>query len=112
MDNEMITNLEAYFDVIKTDYANWTDLTNPVCQEMYKEFCEGLTYEKGSKYLKIVKKSGSGSSVHSFICLKDNGKFKAGDILMAASWNAPARNFARGNLFDKTFDRVRWTGAM
>jgi hypothetical protein len=44
--------------------------------------------------------------------LRDDAKFKKGDILMAASWNAPARNFARGNVLDKTFDRVRWTGAM
>ena len=39
-------------------------------------------------------------------------KFKAGDILKAASWKAPATNFVRGNLFEKTFDRVRWTGVI
>jgi hypothetical protein len=37
-------------------------------------------------------------------------KFKKGDILMAAGWNAPARNAARGNILDGGYD-INWTGA-
>ena len=38
----------------------------------------------------------------------DDAKFKKGDILKAASFNSPARNQARGNIFEKY--SVAWTG--
>ena len=37
-------------------------------------------------------------------------KFKKGDILKAAGWNAPARNAARGNILDGGY-AINWTGA-
>ena len=35
---------------------------------------------------------------------------KRGDILKAASWNAPATNKARGNIFEEY--TVQWTGPL
>ena len=50
-------------------------------------------------------------SASSFIVAVDDVKrFKKGDILMAASWNAPARNRARGNVIDGGYG-INWTGA-
>jgi len=50
------------------------------------------------------------NSVHSFIVnIDDDIKFKRGDILMAASYNKPARNFARGNILDGGY-AVQWAG--
>ena len=66
--------------------------------------------EEGRKYLKIVKQMGSQEIVWGFIVKKDDKKFRAGDILKAASWAAPARNQARGNILDGDFSWVRWTG--
>jgi hypothetical protein len=48
--------------------------------------------------------------VWGFIQKEDDKKFRAGDILKAASWAAPARNKARGNVLDEDFSWVRWTG--
>ena len=109
---KMITNLDLYLEAIKADYLTMVTPGDAIQEEMYQDFCDGLTYSAGSKYIKVFKDRKGGCSVHSFICLKDDAKFKKGDILMAASWNAPARNFARGNVIEKTFDRVRWTGAV
>lgn len=48
----------------------------------------------GSKYVRIVRASGSSSSVHCFV-EKSTGK-----IWKAASWKAPAKNFSRGSIFE------------
>jgi len=64
------------------------------------------------KYAKIVKNSAlcqGGANVLAFIVKEDDGKFKRGDILKPANWNSPARNFARGNIFDDDL-KVSWYG--
>lgn len=73
--------------------------------EMEERYVEGLDYKIGKKYIKIL----SGGSAWGFINLA-NPKFKKGDILKAASWNAPALNAPRGNLFEDYV--VQWTGPL
>ena len=96
--------LQNYMDFIKEDYFKWRkDMGDD------KSNFE-VSAAPGSKYIKIVITSYGSSSVHSFVCAKDTSKFKKGDILKANSWKAPAVNFARGNIYDKKFDGIRWTG--
>ena len=105
-------NIADYLEYIRQDYRNWQGAyrskNDTIRQEMIAEFDAGVRYEVGRKYIKVI----TGTSVHSFIVREDGGKFKKGDILMAATWRGPATNFARGNLIDGTINRVRWTGAM
>lgn len=112
---EMQEALNKYLDLIRADYSiknqdrnTLTDIQLQIQAEMTKTFNESLSVEEGSKYYKVVTRSGSSRSVHSFIVKEDGPKFKRGDILKAASWNAPAKNQARGNIFS-TY-RVFWTG--
>ena len=57
---------------------------------------EFFAKEPGSKFIKIVRgKNGKAKSVHCFIRIAD------GAIMKAASFNAPAQNFSRGNIFDE-----------
>jgi hypothetical protein len=108
----MIDGLNEYLDFIKANYYRWMlQCRSDVRDEMTKEFSESVTFEVGSKYIKVIT-GREQRSVHSFICLKDNGKFKKGDILKAAGWSAPARNFARGNVIAKQYGATTWTGAM
>lgn len=109
--NVPVEFLSDYAEYVKTDYIKWwgKKAAEPHVQEMIADF--NITFEPGSSYIKVVKSSENGSSVHSFIVNKA-GKFPLGTILKSASWKAPATNFGRGNLLDKqTWGRVTWTGA-
>ena len=108
----MIDGLNEYLDFIKENYAKWSAQSpTDVRIRMTEEFKKSVGFEVGSKYVKVIT-GREQRSVHSFICLKDNGKFKKGDILKAAGWSSPARNFARGNVITKQYGATTWTGAM
>ena len=106
------TALRNYIDHINADYLGWQESSKTprteIQAKMYDEFVQGLDFKMGKKYVKVVKKG----SVHSFIVnVHNDPNFKFGDILKAASWSAPARNFARGNIFEGNFGGIRWMGA-
>ena len=93
-----------YEDYLKASYARLRGDNSP---ERYS-----IQFSQGRDYIKVIQYDASGHrSAHSFICLKDNGKFKVGDILKAATWNAPARNFARGNITEQKYGTITWAGA-
>ena len=108
---EIKTSLRRYLDHIYTDYTAWMNRGKfgkiETKERMIADFVESLSFKMGSKYVKVVQKG----AVHSFIVnTQDDPKFAFGDILKAASYSAPARNFARGNIFDETYS-ASWTGA-
>lgn len=75
-----------------------------------------VEFQKGSKYVKVVHNtswndSPGQKSVHSFVVLSHkDGKFQFGDILKAAGWAAPAKNFKRGNVLTGEFTDICWAG--
>ena len=107
--------LNGLFDAIARDYAEWRSRGDYGSPSDYDEFVNKLYVEEGRKYLKIIKDDGQ-QMVWGFIVKEDeepkagSHPFKAGDILKAASWAAPARNKPRGNIIQGDFSWVRWTG--
>lgn len=106
-------NIEKLLNAIVADYYNWqtaneTRQQSDIQKEMYENFVNSLELKKGNKYYKIIQNR----SVWGFIQIKNDNKFKAGDILKPAGWATPARNFARGNVIEEQFDNVRWTSPM
>ena len=93
-------------DQLKDNYQIWAKSCG-ICQELVDKFNTGFDVRHGNKYIKIINRD----NVWGFICLYDDHKFKRGDVLKAASFNAPTRNFARGNLFKLDFYNAVWTGA-
>ena len=108
----MLDQIETLLEDIKAEYYDYMTRRGKEPnlsahqQKMVEEFNEGLTWNRGSKYIKII----SNRSVWGFIVKTDNDKkFKKGDILKAAGWNAPARNAARGNVVEGGYS-ICWTG--
>jgi hypothetical protein len=106
----MKNELKKLIELIAQDYANWNARTpygdDSTKAERAKEFARTVHVEEGRKYMKVLQ----GGSVWGFVMKADDKQFKAGDILKAASWAAPARNKPRGNILEGDFSWVRWTG--
>ena len=108
MDNVMNDAINGLFHDIADDFARWKAIGDYGRPGDAAEMFNQLSVEEGRKYLKIVKTDNQ-KSVWGFIQKDDDGKFRAGDILKAASWASPARNKARGNILDGGYS-IRWTG--
>jgi len=98
-ENDIDLALTEYMNAIQADYSKFNG-------KAYASL--NITINRGSKFYKVV----TGNSVHSFVCRKAHDQWKVGDVLKAASWAQPAKNFIRGNVLSQTYiSPVRWTGA-
>ena len=112
MQSDMDSALQDYADFLKAEYvsrgASWAK--SGFDRQLVVEF------DKGLKFIKVIVGHStdgvrdSSRSSHSFIVLKSD-KFQYGDILKSASWKAPAKNFARGNVLKKDYGTISWCGA-
>lgn len=123
---ELFEKTNELLGAMEQDLKNWY-LRSEYCDspEYADERMEGINYifEEGRNYIKLVKTEEAQydgsirSSVVGFIVKKSpkaidnktNKPFNIGDMLMAAGYNKPATNFARGNVFTG-YGPVRWTG--
>ena len=106
--NEALQNLKNRMIADYYDWLNGSSLRTEVHARMLDEYIDGIEIVEGRKYIKVIQNR----SVWGFIVATDgDAKFKKGDILMAAGCNGPARNKARGNVFDLENTRIQWTGA-
>jgi len=101
--------------VMKKDYQRFWQASakgeplSEFAQDQLDGFMESIEFSGGSKYIKVIRNDNQ-RTVWGFIVNTDNDKkFKRGDILKPAGWAAPARNKARGNVFED-LSWVQWTG--
>ena len=110
----MREEIEKVLEAMREDYKRWSGPErSQIKDEMTEDFCNGLKVEENRRYWKITSTSrgGTSTSVSGFIVKAGDKKFREGDMLKAAGWAAPARNFARGNVLDgRGVNEVRWTG--
>ena len=111
MVEKFVERMDAMLDHMDESYREWMTEETENKKRMCNEYHASLTYYMGKKYVKVT----ANNSVCAFVvACTDDRKFQYGDILKPAGWRAPARNFARGNIFDieNGFNSVRWTGAL
>jgi hypothetical protein len=114
MQSNMEKALSDYAEYLKADY-NSRSYSKSLNRQLVVEF------DMGNKFIKVIVGHStdgvvdSHRSSHSFICVKEyQGKknlFVPGDILKSASWRAPAKNFSRGNILEKSYGSISWCGA-
>ena len=107
--------VEAMLEHMRDDYRGWSRSGEKDeyghRAKMEEEYADNLHYTVGSKYIKVINSARNSNCVEAFVVNTENDKkFRLGDILKPAGWAAPARNFPRGNVLERTFERVRWTG--
>ena len=103
---EGLSNMET---AMIADYNHFMYKDSENHATMRYEYATGFEVTFGSKYIKVFTEGGS---VWGFVVNIDNDKkFRKGDILKAAGYNAPARNSARGNIIDGGYT-IRWTGPL
>ena len=114
MTKDMEKGIDKLSAKINANFCKWIANTPSYDSDKYdykknriREFNSQLQFKIGKKYIKFT----SGNSVWGFVMLENDDKFMKGDILKPASFNAPARNFARGNILNGDFGRTQWTGA-
>ena len=116
-ENMMNEAMNTLLENIKADYVAWvmratyadgkTELSG-YYKETVDNWDDNVEVRYGNKYIKIIRDR----SVWGFVVNTDNDKkFRKGDILKAAGYDAPARNAARGNILDGGYT-VQWTGPL
>ena len=94
--------LNTLVENIHRDYEGWNTITDDLDRA-------NITIKPGRKFIKIIRDN----SVWGFVAKSDGMHkgvpMKAGDVLKAAGWSAPAKH-TRGNIFDDNQDYFRWTG--
>lgn len=97
-------------EALREDYLAWAERSGVVREDMIPEY----EIQAGRTYDKVVMKraNGGGQCAVGFIVKKDTKKFLKGALLMPASWNGPATNFERGNVYseEKIVRCTRWSG--
>ena len=104
--NKMASNY-ADFQQQSQERNQYEHLKDKVWAHWYDEYKTQTEFKVGRKYVKLWYQN----SVTGFIVIsKKDEKFAYGDLLMASSWKAPARNFPRGNALTNIPEVIQWTG--
>jgi len=103
--------IEHLIEAAKEDYKQYSlrsfGKISDYSQKTLDQWNNSMTFKNGKKYFKVIKEG----SVFAFIVKEDFKHFKKGDILKAASWNAPALNSPRGNVLNGNYP-IQWTGPL
>jgi hypothetical protein len=108
--------IKNMMDAAKVDYEKFSmsvdkGTLSDYSKEELDNWDKKIKLMNGKKFIKVIRENG----VFAFVCKDDVPApfttFKKGDVLMAASWNRPALNQARGNVLTGNYP-IQWTGPL
>ena len=114
MTTDLVHHSDAHWSKLSEAFAIFMEKAQSAVDRDYAAF-QGqfgtengpkLSYEEGRRYWRIVSTASGSRSAFAFV------DQMTGQVLKAAGWKAPAKNFARGNIFDPQngCGRIQWTG--
>ena len=105
--NNMMSGAKADYERFHTSNGRKEIVPGSYGDTELKEYDSKTKVSFGKKFIKVVQ----GNTVFAFIVKEDTDKFKKGDILKPAGYNAPAQNGARGNVLTGNY-YINWTGPL
>ena len=105
--SNMMSGAKADYEKFHTSNGRKEIVAGSYGDTQLKEYDSKTKVSFGKKFIKVVQER----SVFAFIVKEDTDKFKKGDILKAAGYNAPAQNAARGNVLTGNY-YINWTGPL
>lgn len=110
--NDLNSGIKNMIDAMCQDYNEWCKrhfekdkIGEEISIDFRKKYSESFEIKEGKKYIKVI----GDKSVKAFI-VKEDGYYKKGTVLKAASWNLPAKH-SRGNVLDGNY-HVTWHGPL
>ena len=105
--SNMMSGAKADYERFHTSNGRKEIVPGSYGDTQLKEYDSKTRVDIGRKFIKVVQDRG----VFAFIVKEDTDKFKKGDILKPAGFNAPAQNSARGNVLTGNY-YINWTGPL
>ena len=105
--SNMMSGAKADYERFHTSNGRKEIVPGSYGDTQLKEYDSKTRVDIGRKFIKVVQEN----SVFAFIVKEDTDKFKKGDILKPAGYNAPAQNAARGNVLTGNY-YINWTGPL
>ena len=105
--SNMMSGAKADYERFHTSNGRKEIVPGSYGDTQLKEYDSKTRVDIGRKFIKVVQDRG----VFAFIVKEDTDKFKKGDILKPAGFNAPAQNSARGNVLNGNY-YINWTGPL